>query len=193
MPLMNYANLSSQCNHAYPWAKQRIHDVWQNAKMSTAFCYVQESCTKCVWFHSRKVYVIDLSREATGKLIEKAGTRRLFRLTFQSRPGIINPPITCYYFCFDLVVKSLFFAMINMVYCEYSLPLQMERTTRNNTKMQIFPHPFLKQGTNPKGVPFWRNKGSEKGTSEHILSQFRTALLSPSLFLNIVQSVQSDG
>ena len=118
-----------------------------------------------------------------GKLQEivKAGTRRFFRSTFQSRPGIINPPITCYYLCFDLVVKSLFLAMINMVYCEYSLPLQMERTTRNNTKIQIFPHPFLKEGTNPKGIPFWRNKRSEKGTSEHILSQFRTALLSPSL------------
>ena len=34
--------------------------------MSMAFCYVQERCTKCVWFPSRKVYVIDLSREATG-------------------------------------------------------------------------------------------------------------------------------
>ena len=118
-----------------------------------------------------------------GKLQEvvKAGTRRFFRSTFQSRPGIIYPPLTCYYLCFDLVVKSLFLAMINMVYCEYSLPLQMERTTRNNTKIQIFPHPFLKEGTNPKGIPFWRNKRSEKGTSEHILSQFRTALLSPSL------------
>ena len=118
-----------------------------------------------------------------GKLQEvvKAGTRRFFRSTFQSRPGIIYPSLTCYYLCFDLVVKSLFLAMINMVYCEYSLPLQMERTTRNNTKIQIFPHPFLKEGTNPKGIPFWRNKRSEKGTSEHILSQFRTALLSPSL------------
>ena len=118
-----------------------------------------------------------------GKLQEivKAGTRRFFRSTFQSRSGIIYPPITCYYLCFDLVVKSLFLAMINMVYCKYSLPLQMERTTRNNTKIQIFSHPFLKEGTNPKGIPFWRNKRSEKGTSEHILSQFRTALLSPSL------------
>ena len=62
-----------------------------------------------------------------GKLQEivKARTRRFFRSTFQSRPGIINPPITCYYLCFDLVVKSLFLAMINMVYCEYSLLLQM--------------------------------------------------------------------
>ena len=118
-----------------------------------------------------------------GKLQEivKAETRRFFRSTFQSRPGIIYPPITYHYLCFDLVVKSLFLAMINMVYCEYSLPLQMERTTRYNTKIQIFPHPFLKEGTNPKGIPFWRNKRSEKGTSEHILSQFRTALLSPSL------------
>ena len=115
-----------------------------------------------------------------GKL-QDAGTRRIFRSTFQSRPGIINPPITCYYLCFDLVVKSLFLAMINMVYCKYSLPLQMERTTRNNTKIQIFSHPFLKEGTNPKGIPFWRNKRSEKGTSERILSQFRTTLLSPSL------------
>ena len=61
-----------------------------------------------------------------GKLQEivKAGTRRFFRSTFQSRPGIINPPITCYYLCFDLVAKSLFLAMINMVYCEYSLLLE---------------------------------------------------------------------
>ena len=118
-----------------------------------------------------------------GKLQEivKAGTSRFFRSTFQSQPGIIYPPITFYYLCFDLVVKSLFLAMTNMVYCEYSLPLQMERTTRNNTKIQIFPHPFLKEDTNPNGIPFWRNKRSEKGTSEHILSQFRTALLSPSL------------
>ena len=118
-----------------------------------------------------------------GKLQEivKAGTSRFFRSTFQSQPGIIYPPITFYYLCFDLVVKSLFLAMTNMVYCEYSLPLQMERTTRNNTKIQIFPHPFLKEDTNPNGIPFWRNKRSEKRTSEHILSQFRTALLSPSL------------
>ena len=56
-----------------------------------------------------------------GKLQEivKAGTRRFFRSTFHSRPGIIYPPITCYYLCFDLVVKLLFLAMINMVYCEY--------------------------------------------------------------------------
>ena len=118
-----------------------------------------------------------------GKLQEivKAGTRRFFRSTFQSQPGIIYPPITFYCLCFDLVVKSLFLAMTNMVYCEYSLPLQMERTTRNNTKIQIFPHPFLKEDTNPNGIPFWRNKRSEKGTSEHILSQFRNVLLSPSL------------
>ena len=41
-----------------------------------------------------------------GKLQEivKAGTRRFFRSTFQSQSGIIYPPITCYYLCFDLVV-----------------------------------------------------------------------------------------
>ena len=141
--------------------------VWKKGALS-ACDFLPEKCTSSI---------------CHGKLQEivKAGTRRFFRSTFQSRPGIINPPITCYYLCFDLVVKSLFLAMINMVYCEYSLPLQMERTTRNNTKIQIFPHPFLKECTNPKGIPFWRNKRSEKGTSEHILSQFRTALLSPSL------------
>ena len=45
--------------------------------------------------------------------IVKAGTRRFFRSTFQSRPGIIYPPITCYYLCFDLVVKSLFLAVFS--------------------------------------------------------------------------------
>ena len=51
-------------------------------------------------------------------------------------------------------------------------------------------NPFLKQGTNPKDVPFWSNKRSEKGTLEHILSQFRTALLNPSYVLNLVWLVQ---
>ena len=141
--------------------------VWKKGALS-ACDFLPEKCTSSI---------------CHGKLQEivKAGTRRFFRSTFQSQSWIIYPPITCYYLCFDLVVKSLFLAMINMVYCKYSLPLQMERTTRNNTKIQIFPHPFLKEGTNPRGIPFWRNKRSEKGTSEHILSQFRTALLSPSL------------
>ena len=139
MPL-NYANLSSEWSHAYPWAKQRIHDLWQTDKMSTAFCYVQESRTTCVWFPPRKVYVIDLSREL--REIVKARTRRFFRSTFQSWSRIINLTIICYHLCFDLIVKSFFLAVINMVFGEYSLSLQMEWTTRNNTRMQIFPHPW---------------------------------------------------
>ena len=88
-----------------------------------------------------------------GKLREivKARTRRFFRSTFQSRSGKINPRIIYYCLCFDLVVKSLFLATINMVFNEYSPPpLQMEQTTRNNTRMQIFPAPHEK--------PIERNK-----------------------------------
>ena len=94
--------------------------VWKKGALS-ACDFLPEKCTSSI---------------CHGKLQEivKAGTRRFFRSTFQSQSWIIYPPITCYYLCFDLVVKSLFLAMINMVYCEYSLPLQMERTTRNNTK-----------------------------------------------------------
>ena len=56
-----------------------------------------------------------------GKLREmvKARTRRLFWSKFQSRSGIINPPVISYYLCLDLVVKSLLLAMINVVNCEY--------------------------------------------------------------------------
>ena len=74
--------------------------------------------------------------------IVKARTRRFFRSTFQSWSRIINLTIICYHLCFDLIVKSFFLAVINMVFGEYSLPLQMEWTTRNNTRMQIFPHPW---------------------------------------------------
>lgn len=134
--------------------------------------------------------------------IVKARTRRFFRSTFQSWSRIINLTIICYHLCFDLIVKSFFLAVINMVFGEYSLSLQMEWTTRKNANIpaplknrsrEINRHPFLKQGTNPKGVPFWSNKRPEKGTSEHILSQLRTALLNPSLVYNSVRLVHSDG
>ena len=104
-----------------------------------------------------------------GKLREivKARTRRFFRSTFQSRSGKINPPIIYYCLCFDLVVKSLFLATINMVFNEYSPPpFQWNKLHAITQECKYFPHPmrnrsreinrhpFLTQGTNPKGVPF---------------------------------------
>ena len=48
--------------------------------------------------------------------IVKARTRRFFRSTFQSWSRIINLTIICYHLCFDLIVKSFFLAVINIVF-----------------------------------------------------------------------------
>ena len=59
-----------------------------NAKMSTAFCYAQERCTKYVRFPSRKVYVINLSREATGNSESRDKTFLSVNISVTTRDNI---------------------------------------------------------------------------------------------------------
>lgn len=141
-------------------------------------------------------------RSVTGSYGNSESTDKTFLLVEISITIRDNKPFN-YIFFFDLVDKSFFLAWFT--WFTASIPFLFKWNAllaiTQNCKYSRSPeepierdrHPFLKQGKNPKGVPFWSKKVAKRNFETFLESIFSIALLTSKFNLGLGSDIHLDG